>query len=297
MIQTTQSAHRTSSINKISDYLTLSKPGITILVSFTTFVGIHMSTHGTLNPLLVIFTLLGTCLVVSGANALNMGLEHERDALMARTKNRPVPAGRLKPIDALFFGVILASIGMVCLAFAVNPIAGLLSAIATITYVFIYTPLKTRSTLCTMVGAIAGAMPPVIGGAAVKGTLAIQDMLLFLILFLWQIPHFLAIATIYREDYKRAGYCMLPVIDPDGSSTTRQTILQALALVVVSLTPTWFGITGLTYFYCALVLGFALIFFATWFWTSRLIGQARLVFRASILYLAILLIVMLVDKL
>lgn len=255
-----------------------------------------MSSTDTIDWKIAIPTVIATALVVAGANALNMALESDRDKLMARTKNRPIPAQRIKPIDGLIFGVVISSIGMIAITVTANPLAGLGCAIALLTYVFMYTPLKTKSTLCTLVGAIPGALPPVIGGIAIKGYLSSIDVILFMILFLWQLPHFLAIATLYLEDYKKAGFLMLPVMDRDGSSTTRQTLLQILALVTTSLAPSLLGISGSIYCYSAIALGLVMFFFGTWFWISRSISQARLVFRTSIIYLTLLLFIMIVDK-
>jgi protoheme IX farnesyltransferase len=215
---------------------------------------------------------------------------------MQRTKRRPLPSGRLTPKSALAFGVATSLAGLLILSCGVNRLAGVLAVITLVSYLFLYTPMKRRTALCTLVGAIPGAIPPLIGWVAVRGRLELPAWILFSILFLWQLPHFLAIAWTYREDYARAGFRMLPVLDPDGGSTGRQIALYCLALVPVSLLPTVLGFTGWLYFLAALVSGVA--FFSVGLITARVRSgaAAHRLFFASLLYLPCLLGTMTLDR-
>ena len=243
-----------SSRSAVADYVELTKPRITLLVMFTSMVGFIMASS-TLVPSRLAAALLGTGFVAAGASVLNMVLERQTDALMLRTRRRPLPAGRIRPLEAAFFGLTLTSLGLLELALLAGVLAAGVAFVTWFTYLFFYTPLKTRSSLSTIVGAFPGALPPVIGWAAARGGLDPGACVLFAILFLWQIPHFLAIAWIYREDYARAGLPMLPVLDSDGRLTGRQAVANSLALLLVSLAPTAAGMTGYRYLVGALVLG------------------------------------------
>jgi protoheme IX farnesyltransferase len=271
-----------------SHFLELTKPRITLLVTFTTLVGFVMASRGgvAVRPLLA--TLLGTALVAAGSMALNMLLERDTDALMRRTRGRPLPTGRLRPAEALWFGLSLTSAGLLTLALLAGPVAALVALVTWASYLFAYTPLKTRTSLATIVGAFPGALPPVIGWAAARGSLEAGAFVLFAILFLWQIPHFLAIAWIFREDYARAGLPMLPVLDPGGRVTGRQAVANSLALLLVSVVPTAAGMTGRLYLYGALVLGVAFTAAAVFAAVKRTSAAARALFLASVLYLALL---------
>src|SRR5262245_51767815 len=241
-----------------ADWLELTKPRITLLVVFTALVGFVTASPASPWGSLLAAALVGTGLVAAGASAINMVMERDTDALMHRTRSRPIPAGRIRPSDARWFGALLSLSGLALLAGLCNPLAALVAFATWASYLFAYTPLKRRTHLSTLVGAVPGALPPVIGWAAARQSLDGGAFVLFAILFLWQIPHFLAIAWIYREDYARAGLPMLPVLDPDGRLTGRQAVLHSLALLLVSLTPVAAGFGGPVYLGGAVVLGTAM---------------------------------------
>jgi heme o synthase len=280
-----------------ADFVELVKPRITFMVLVTAAIGLYLGMQGGVPVSLLVDTLLGTGLVAAGASALNQVLERDTDALMRRTSERPLPAGRLDPDAALVFGVILSVVGLFSLATWVNLLTALVGAVAIAGYVFVYTPLKRTSSLATVIGAIPGALPPVMGWTAARGSLEPGAWILFGILFLWQLPHFLAIAWLCREDYARAGFPMLPVIEPDGKSTGRQAILYGAALVPVSLLPSVLGLSGAAYFLGALVLGLTFLGFCVAFSQSFSTAAARRLLLASVLYLPAVLIVMLLDRL
>jgi len=274
----------------------LIKARLTTLVLLTTLVGFYSGWRGPMNYLLMFHLLAATGLLASGAAALNQLLEREYDAKMRRTQNRPLPSGRLQPASVMIFGGVCATAGLVYLAFAVNLLTSVIGAVTLVSYLFIYTPLKRVTWLNTLIGAVPGALPPLMGWAAARGELSGAGWALFAILAFWQIPHFMAIAWLYRDDYARAGFKMLPVIDPDGHRTGQHAVGHTLALCLVSLCPFVFGIAGPVYLVGALVLGLA------YFWTalrfSRLLtpARARQLFLASIIYLPLLLAVMVWDK-
>jgi protoheme IX farnesyltransferase len=279
-----------SALERAAGFLELTKPRIVLLVLVTTLLGFVLANgRAPGGALLLVAALAGTALATGGANALNMCLERDADARMLRTRARPLPAGLIAPGSALAFGVVLASAGVLLLAAAVNLLTALLGAASVAFYVFLYTPLKRRSPACTLVGAVPGAIPPVMGWTAARDALAPEATMLFAILFLWQIPHFLAIAWMYREDYARGGFPMLSVVDPGGASTARQTVLGVLALIVVSLVPTLAGMTDAFYFFSALAIGLAFLAAAVRFAARLGDRDARVVFVASIVYLPILL--------
>ncbi|HEX9669921.1 MAG TPA: heme o synthase [Thermoanaerobaculia bacterium] len=283
---------------RLADLVELTKPGITLMVVLTAGLGFLLARGEARLPwLLLVHTLAGTGLVSAGASALNHVLEREVDARMRRTAERPLPAGRLDPDVALLFGVGLAVAGLLELALAVNLLTALLGALALAGYVFAYTPLKRVSSLNTVVGAVPGAIPPLMGWAAVRDGLDPGAWALFGILFLWQMPHFLAIAWLCRADYASAGLPMLTVHDPEGSRTARQVLLYGAALVPISLLPAVQGLLGVPYFLGALVLGLAYLGFGVDFARRRSTPAARRLMLASILYLPALLAVMLVDGL
>jgi len=246
--------------------------------------------------LLLVYTLLGTGLVSAGASVLNHVLEREPDALMRRTANRPLPAGRMDPDLALLFGVAVGVAGLVELALAVNLLTALLGAAALAGYVFVYTPLKKVTSLATVVGAVPGAIPPMMGWSAVRGHLDPPAWVLFGILFFWQMPHFLAIAWLCRDDYARGGFPMLTVGDPGGGRTARQMILYGAALIPVSLLPSVLGLMGTVYFAGAFVLGLVYLAFCFGFAHTRSTSGARWLMLASILYLPAVLLTMLLDR-
>jgi protoheme IX farnesyltransferase len=245
----------------------------------------------------MVHAVLGTALVACGAAALNQLWEREHDARMRRTAERPLPSGRMQPETVLVFGGICSMAGLIYLAFAVNLLTSLIGAATLASYVFIYTPLKRVTWLNTAVGAIPGALPPVMGWTAARNDLTGEGWALFAILFFWQIPHFLAIAWMYREDYAQAGFVMLPAVDPDGSRTGRQAVSHTLGLLTVSLTPYLFRLTGTLYLLGALVLGTVFLGAAVLFSRQMTRPRARQLFFISILYLPLLLGLMVFDKL
>jgi protoheme IX farnesyltransferase len=279
-----------------ADYLELTKPRITATVMLTTLVGFVAGRVGTVRVPGLLAVLLGTGLVAAGASTLNMFLERGTDALMLRTRMRPLPAGRLRPVEALAFGAALTLVGLGAL-YALSGAAAALVALTTwSSYLFLYTPLKTRTSLSTIVGAFPGALPPVIGWAAAREELGPGAYVLFAILFLWQIPHFLAIAWIYRDDYARGGLPMLPVLDREGRLTGRQVVANSMALTLVSIAPVAAGLSGSLYLWGSLLLGVGLVVAAVRMAVARDLPSARGLFVASILYLIGLCTLLLVDR-
>jgi protoheme IX farnesyltransferase len=281
---------------RLSDYLALTKPRVTLMVLITMVFGFYLGAQGDLNWVLLLNALLGTALVAGGTSALNQYAEREVDAKMRRTQNRPLPAGRLRPGEAFIFSATISVAGLILLALTVNLLTAFLAALTLGSYVFIYTPLKQKSSLSTMIGAVPGALPPLGGWAAARGELGVEAWVLFAILFLWQLPHFLAIAWIYREDYRRGGLPMLTVVDPDGESASRQILTNCLALLPVSLLPTLVGISGPLYFIGALLLSlmFLACGIAVMVYRSNL--SVRRLLHASLLYLPVLMALMALDK-
>jgi heme o synthase len=281
---------------RIADLKEMTKPGITLMVVLTAGLGFLLAEGETFSFWLLVHTLLGTGLVSGGASVLNQVLERDADALMRRTADRPLPAGRMDPDAALFFGVLLSVTGLVELALAVNLLTALLGAVALAGYVFVYTPLKRVSSLATVIGAVPGAIPPMMGWSAVRNEIDLAAWVLFGILFFWQLPHFLAIAWLCREDYARGGFPMLPVLDPEGTRTGRQSVLYGAALVPVSLLPSLLGLMGEVYFVGALAFGLVYLGFSVGFARSRSNPGARRLMLASLVYFPALLLVMLLDR-
>jgi heme o synthase len=278
-------------------YADLFKARLTLLVLLTTAVGFYLGFRGPVDYLLMLHTLVGTALVASGASALNQLFEREYDARMRRTQDRPLPSGRLQPQTVLVVGSAAAVMGLVYLAQAVNLTTSLIGAFTLVSYLFVYTPLKRVTWLNTAAGAIPGALPPLIGWTAARGDLGGAGWALFAIQVFWQIPHFMAIAWIYRDEYARAGFKMLPVVDPEGRRTGHQAVGCTLALLPLSLCPYFFGLTGLLYFTGALLLSLAFLWCAVQFARQRSVLRARQLFFVSILYLPLLLAAMVLDKL
>jgi protoheme IX farnesyltransferase len=274
----------------------LTKARLTALVLLTTLVGFYLGWSGPLDLNLLLNTMLGTALVAAGAAALNQLLERDYDARMPRTEDRPLPSGRLQPATVLIIGTACAGLGLVCLAVAVNRPTALLGAFTLGSYLFIYTPLKRVTPLNTLVGAIPGALPPLMGWVAARGEFSRGGWSLFAILFFWQLPHFLAIAWIYREQYARAGFKMLPVVDGTGNRTRVQAVGHTLILLPFSLCPFVFHLAGPAYLVGALGLGAAYLWFAIRFARQLTLPAARLLFFMSILYLPFLLGLMVLDK-
>jgi heme o synthase len=280
----------------MKDYIELTKPRITWLILMSTAVGYFFGVHGTWSAWSVLHTILGTALIASGTAALNQWYEREADRKMRRTKDRPIPSGRLSPGRALAFGVLLSVMGFFELALGVNWLAAFLGLFTLLSYLFLYTPLKQRTPLSTLVGAFPGAMPPMIGYGAASGSLDNQALVLFAILFLWQFPHFLSIAWMYREDYERAGIRMLPVVQPSGEGTARQIVLYSLALIPVSVIPSLLGMSGKLYFVGALALGLWYLYSGLRVAFDRTILRARAVLLVSVIYLPLIYGLMLLDR-
>jgi protoheme IX farnesyltransferase len=276
------------------DYLELSKSRIVLMVLITTAAG-YLFAAETVNPILMLHALLGTALVAAGTNALNQYVEREHDGRMNRTRSRPLPAGRITPRAALIFSSAIAILGTAYLGLAVNWLTAALGAFTLTSYIFVYTPLKRVSTICTIIGAIPGAVPPLMGWTAATNELGVGGWIIFGILFFWQLPHFMAISWLYREDYARGGYVMLSTIDADGTAVARQAIYYTLALLPLSVAPTFLGLTGTVYLVGATAAGAALLAYAIRFFFERSTGHARGLFMISNLYLLTVMLLLVVD--
>ena len=280
-----------------ADFVTLAKPRLNLMVLMTTAAGLYLaSPDGVATPVLV-HTLLGTALVAAGAAALNQAWERDTDARMRRTRTRPIASGRLRAAEGWWFGIGLSMTGLAELALGVNLISAAVAACTLGSYVLVYTPLKRRTSLATLIGAIPGALPPVIGWAAATGSLTLPALVLFGIVFFWQMPHFLAIAWLYRDDYAAAGIPLLPVLEPDGHRTGRQALLYGAALWPVSLMPALVGLVGGFYVGVATVLGLTLIGLSAVFAQDRSNATARRLFLFSIIYLPLLWGALVADRL
>lgn len=282
--------------SRAADYVTLAKPRLNMLVVASTLAGYVMGGGAMSDVVRVLLMLAGTALVAGGASAFNQVIERRTDALMRRTQQRPMADGRLGPADALLYASVLSLAGLAILAVGVNPLSAWVAFATLVSYAAIYTPLKLKTSFATVIGAVPGALPPVIGWAAATNNLSRGAWVLFGILFLWQLPHFLAIAWMYRDDYARAGFPMLPVIEPDGRSTARQSVLYAAALLPLSLAPTLIGMTTSMYFVAALVLTLAFLALTLRFAKTRSEHDARRVFFGSIIYLPILWVLMIAGR-
>ncbi|HEY6804990.1 MAG TPA: heme o synthase [Pyrinomonadaceae bacterium] len=285
-----------SARERVSAFWELTKPRITFLIVLTSAAGFGLASKGRFDYLNFVSSLFGIALLSSGIATLNQYAERDLDGLMRRTAARPLPAGKLAPWEALAFGAAITALAEIYLLVLVNPLSALLGLTVIAGYLFAYTPLKTRSSLSTIVGAFPGAVPPLIGWTAATGTLSIEAWVLFAILFLWQFPHFLAIAWMYREDYSRAGILMLPVVEPDGRVTAQQIVIYTLMLVPVSLLPTVLHLSGRIYFFGALALGLLFLYSSVRAAFSMSRQHARRLLLASVLYLPLLFILMVVNK-
>ena len=281
---------------RVAAFAELTKPRITFLIVLTSAAGYALASPAGINYVGLISALFGIALLSSGIATLNQYLERDLDALMRRTADRPLPSGKLLPWEALLFGVGLTVAAQMYLAVFVNPLSALLGLTVIAGYLFGYTPLKTKTSLSTMVGAFPGAVPPLIGWTAATGELSLQAWVLFAILFLWQFPHFLAIAWMYREDYARAGILMLPVVEPDGRVTSQQIVIYTLMLIPVSLLPTALGLSGKIYLYGAAMLGILFLYSSVRAAFSQSRQQARRLLLASVLYLPLLFILMVLNR-
>ncbi|HXJ95911.1 MAG TPA: heme o synthase [Terriglobia bacterium] len=283
----------------VADYWALTKPEVNILIIVTTLAGFCLglpSQHHPFPFLLLIHTLLGTLLVAGGTGTLNQYVERRFDAQMRRTARRPLAAGRLEPSSVLRFGIALSVTGALYLAVALNALASLLAVLTLVSYLFVYTPLKRRTPLCTLAGAFPGAMPPLIGWAAASGRLSPEAWVLYGIVFLWQLPHFMAIAWMYREDYARAGYLVLPFGGRRGAFMAWQTLVPGLALVFLSLTPAFLGHAGVIYLVGALSLSSCFVYYAACLVVSKSNAAARRLLFASVVYLPLVFVLMVIDK-
>jgi heme o synthase len=286
-------------VQVLADYWTLTKPEVNFLIAITTFAGFCLALPAQSRPfpfVLLANTLMGTLLVASGTATLNQYIERQYDAQMRRTARRPLPAGRLNASAALRFGILLSCAGGLYLAMAVNLLASLLTALTLLSYLFIYTPLKRKTPLCALAGAFPGAMPPLIGWAATSGRLSLEAWVLFAMLFLWQFPHFMAIAWMYREDYARADYSVLPFGKRRGSFMAWQCLTPVIALVSLGIAPTLLGHAGLVYLVGALLLGSIFFYYAARLVLRKSNASARQLLFVSITYLPAVLVLMVVDK-
>jgi len=273
----------------------LAKARLSGLVVATAVVGFLLAGRGAIDWVGLVWTILGTSLIVGGANGLNQVIEADRDRRMERTRTRPIPAGRLSPGYALVVSLAASVAGLASLTFLANPLTGLLAFVAFLVYVVIYTPLKTRSPLCTLVGAVSGAIPPMMGWTAAVGRLDLGAWLLFTLLFVWQIPHFLALAWMCREDYARGGFVMLPLVDADGQATCRLVVLYSMILLPVGIAFPLAGLAGWVYTLGSIVLGASLLLLGVALYRKRTAANARRLFLASVLYLPLLLGLMIAD--
>jgi heme o synthase len=288
------------SSTRAADYLALTKPRLNFLVVATSAAGYYLGAPGgagAMDLLAMASAVAGTALVAGGAAVLNQVYERDTDALMRRTRTRPLPDGRVAFAEATLFGLALSAAGLALLATRANLTAALLALATLVVYLIVYTPMKRWSPLATLVGAVPGALPPLIGWTASHGGISLGGASLFAIVFLWQIPHFMAIAWLYRDDYSKAGFPMLPVVEPDGRRTGRQAVLYSLALVPVSLVPALVGVSALAYCAIAFVLGIAMLWLAIQFATTRDDQSARRLFFGSITYLPLLWMAMILTKL
>ena len=283
--------------HRLLDFVSLTKPRLNLLVLLTTLGGLYIASPEGVATSLLLHTMIGTALVAGGAAALNQVWERDTDRLMRRTSQRPLASRRLQVLEGAWFGIVLGAAGLTELLLAVNITAAWVAAVTLISYVLFYTPLKTRSSLSTLVGAVPGALPPVIGWAAARGQIDLPAIVLFGIVFFWQMPHFLAIAWMHRDDYARAGIPLLPVLEPDGRRTGQQALQYSLALGPVSLMPVLVGIAGPVYAAVAVLLWGAMLLMASRFARDRSNEHARALFLFSLAYLSLLWMALVIDRL
>ncbi len=292
--------------SRILDYVELMKPELTGLSVLTTLCGFYLATTDEMNYWLFFHVALGTLLIGGGAGALNQYIERNYDALMKRTERRPLPAGRLLPVEVLVFGIVISVIGIIQLSLFVNILTGFLGALTWTTYLFLYTPLKRVTPLSTLIGGIPGALPPMMGWTAVRNEVSSEAWILFAILFCWQMPHFFSLAWMYRKDYARAGFKILTVSDENGLKTSRQIVIYCLALIPASLAPAYIGMTGSLSTIGALILGAGFLLFGMLLFKfsghsepeamNKINYYSRRMFFASLIYLPILMLLMSFDK-
>ena len=295
-MKTESTAAESPFVWKLAAFFELTRPGVTRSVVLTSAAGFYLASSGRLDLLLLIHTLVGTAFLSGGAAVLNQFIEREADGKMNRTCRRPLPSGRVSENDAVIAGGLLIVGGSLYLAFLTNILAAFLGCFASLVYLFVYTPLKMKTPICTTVGAIPGAIPPLIGWAAASGQLDGNAFLIFAIVFAWQFPHFLAISWIHKEDYKRGGFAMLSSMDPEGRRTGRRILIFTVILLGLSVVPVTSGLTGMLYLVGALVLGAVLLWFGFEAALVRTKTAARHVLLASVAYLPLLLMLMVIDK-
>jgi protoheme IX farnesyltransferase len=282
--------------HRCADFVELTKPRITFLVSVTALVGFWSGSGASVDWVRMLHLLIGTALSASGGSALNQYIEREHDAKMRRTQSRPIPTGRVTPTEALLFGTVLCVFGCAYLSVSVNRLTMSLALATVVSYIGLYTPSKRVTPFSTVIGAVPGALPPMGGWAAARGSINVEAWVLFAIVFLWQLPHFLAIAWMFRDDYERGGFPMLPVLDPDGAMTGRQIALYTLVLLPISLAPSAFGFAGVVYFVGAFVLGVGFLWFGVRLARLRTVPEARRLLLASVAYLPLLFGLLAVDR-
>ncbi|RPI04295.1 MAG: protoheme IX farnesyltransferase [Ignavibacteriae bacterium] len=280
--------------SSFTDYIVLMKPELTLLSVSTAVGSAYIALQGSAHYVLLVHTLIGTILIGGTAGTLNQYFERRYDAMMKRTERRPLPAGRIQPVDALIFAVVIGIAGVTYLALLTNWVAVTLSIITLVSYLALYTPLKRVTPFATVVGGIPGALPPLIGWAVVQGKLPLEAWSLFLILFFWQMPHFLSLAWMFRNDYARAGFRLLTVLDADGTATRLQILVYALALIPASLMPVFVGMTNTTYLICALFLNLGFLSAAIYFYRARTNAAAHTLFYTSICFLPALFLLLMV---
>lgn len=283
--------------HRVADFVALTKPRLNSLVVVTAAIGYYLGAAGSLHLARLVAAVLGIALVAGGAAGLNQIYERDTDSLMFRTRMRPLAAQRVTTSEALLFSLTLIAVGLIVLAITANLLAACLALLTVVSYNVIYTPMKRRSQLATLVGAVPGALPPMIGSVAARGTLTLEAWALFAIVFVWQIPHFMAIAWLYRADFSRAGFPLLPVVEPTGKSAGRQAVLFSLLLVPLSLVPYFLGMSGPAYAVGAAAGSLGLLWLAVSFGIQRTDERARLLFLGSITYLPILWGMLVVDRL
>lgn len=291
-----QPSRQAVSAPRAADFIELVKPRLVVMILITTAAGFYLGAQQTVDWLRCLHTLVGAGLTAAGVLGLNQYLERDVDARMKRTQERPLPGGRMNPLTALLVGALLTGGGMLYLTFIVNVLSGFVISLIVVSYLFLYTPLKRKTSLCTLIGAVPGALPPVVGWVAARGSLTGEAWVLFTILFLWQIPHSLAIAYIYREDYAKAGFRLLPVIHPNGTSTCRQIVVNCGALIGIGLLPTLYNIAGSVYFFTALLAGVGFLAIGIYLARTRSVKAARYLLYASLVYLPLVYITMALDK-
>lgn len=287
---------RAAGAARIAAFVDLTKPRITLLVVLTAAAGFCMGSATGIDYVALLNMSVGIALLSSGIATLNQYIERDLDRLMRRTESRPLPSGKLAPVEAAMFGILLSVVATAYLAIFINPLSALLGVVTLASYLFVYTPLKTKTTLSTVLGAFPGAMPPFIGWVAARGRITVDAWVLFAILFLWQFPHFLAIAWMYRDDYARAGVKMLPVVEPEGRVTGQQIISYTLLLIPVSLLPVATGLAGSVYLVGASVLGLGFLYYSARAALVRTTWQARQLLLASVLYLPVLFGLMVLNR-